>query len=195
MHEYLNTFTHISSEEFARIAQIFEMRSFPKRHKLVDMGEIEDYFNFIIKGLARKYLIAGKKEVTKQLALEGDSIFSGNSFIYRVPSRMIVETIEPCTVISVKYIDVEQLYLDLPITERLGRLVFTDMFIKQDHQEMNNLEKSTRERFLEYVQTYPHMLQRVPQKYIASFLNIKPETFSRLKHLLKQKTSVSEETD
>jgi hypothetical protein len=61
----------------------------------------------------------------------------------------------------------------------------SDLFIKKDFRYFDQLQKSTRERFLEYMRTHPHMLQRVPQKYIASYLNIKPETFSRLKHLIK----------
>ncbi|RYZ45663.1 MAG: TonB-dependent receptor, partial [Sphingobacteriales bacterium] len=49
----------------------------------------------------------------------------------------------------------------------------------------NQVGKTTREKFLEYVNNHPHMLQRVPQKILASYLNIKPETFSRLKHLIR----------
>ena len=43
-----------------------------------------------------------------------------------------------------------------------------------------------RERFMHYMEHHPHMLQRVSQKYLASYLNIKPETFSRLKHLTRK---------
>jgi hypothetical protein len=79
------------------------------------------------------------------------------------------------------------IYEKFPDTERLGRLIITDMFIKKDFRDLDQLKKTTRERFLEYMQNHPNMLQRVPQKYLASYLNIKPETFSRLKHLLQVK--------
>jgi hypothetical protein len=68
-----------------------------------------------------------------------------------------------------------------PKGERLGRMILQGMFIKKDENRYNRLLKSTRERFSEYMQHHPHMLQRVPQKYLASYLQIKPETFSRLK--------------
>lgn len=187
--EYLHGFLDMNEQEFAMIANLLEVRQFPKKHRILDSGEVEDYFSIIIKGLARKYMITGKKEVTRQLALEGDSLLSELSFTERTPSQVIIETIEPCTLISIKYIDVEQLYIDLPKTEKLGRLIATDLFIKKDSQDFNNLNKTTRERFLEYVRSYPEMIQRVPQRYIASFLNIKPETFSRLKHLLRKRPS------
>ncbi len=75
----------------------------------------------------------------------------------------------------------------IPGFERLGRLMISDLFIKSDNRYFNQLRKSTRERFLEYVRNHPDMVQRVPQKHLASFLNIKPETFSRLKHLTRGK--------
>jgi hypothetical protein len=65
------------------------------------------------------------------------------------------------------------------------------MFIKKDKRDFKQLNTTTRERFLEYMQTHPDMLQRVPQKYLASYLNIKPETFSRLKHLLRPKRNIA----
>jgi hypothetical protein len=72
----------------------------------------------------------------------------------------------------------------IPEAEALGRVIIMQMFIKKDARYFDQLNISTRDRFIEYMNTHPHMLQRVPQKVLASYLNIKPETFSRLKHLL-----------
>jgi hypothetical protein len=81
------------------------------------------------------------------------------------------------------------MYDQFPKIERLGRLLISELFVKKDSRYFDQLNKNTRERFLEYIRTHPQMMQRVPQKYIASYLNIKPETFSRLKHLIKLKKS------
>ncbi|HTI91746.1 MAG TPA: hypothetical protein VL727_14230, partial [Puia sp.] len=83
--------------------------------------------------------------------------------------------------------NLEQMYDQFPKIERLGRLLISELFVKKDSRYFDQLNKNTRERFLEYIRTHPQMMQRVPQKYIASYLNIKPETFSRLKHLIKLK--------
>jgi hypothetical protein len=79
------------------------------------------------------------------------------------------------------------IYEKYPKTEKLGRMIITEMFIKKDQRDFRQLNTTTRERFLDYMHNHPDMLQRVPQKYLASYLNIKPETFSRLKHLLRPK--------
>lgn len=188
LHEYLQGFVPLTKSEFRQMEPFIEIREFDKRVRVIHEGEVERYLNVVAFGLARKYLPVRSKEITIQLASEGHMIHSELSFHYRVPSRAVVETIEPTVFFSISYESLEQLYEQLPGIERLGRLMITDLFIKSDTRYFNQLRKSTRERFLEYVRNHADMVRRVPQKYLASFLNIKPETFSRLKHLTKVKS-------
>ncbi len=185
LHRYLNKFVTLTKTEFNLLLSYLEIREFDKKVQVVKLGEVERYINIIAKGLARKYLPVKKGELTIQLATESRIIHSELSFYTQMPSGSVLETIEQTSFISISFDNLEQLYQQFPKAERLGRLLISDLFIKKDFRYFDQLQKSTRERFLEYVRTHPHMLQRVPQKYIASYLNIKPETFSRLKHLIK----------
>ena len=191
IHQYFNRFVVITKEEFDQLLPYFEIREFGKKEQVVKLGEVDRYFNIILKGLVRKYTIVGKKEVTLQLSIEGQMIHSEISFNTQTPSETIVETIEPATLFPMSYDNLIKVYERMPKIERLGRLVITDMFIKKDYRDFSQLSKTTRERFLDYMYTHPDMLQRVPQKYIASYLNIKPETFSRLKHLIRNRKAES----
>jgi CRP-like cAMP-binding protein len=184
-YHYLQGYVPLTKHEFKQLEPYFEIREFEKKVKVIHEGEVERYLNVIAWGLARKYLPVRNREITVQLASEGHIVHSELSFHYRVPSRAVVETIEPTVFLSVSYDSLEQLYQRFPKVERLGRLMISDLFIKKDNRYFDQLRKTTRERFLDYVKTHPQMLQRVPQKYIASYLNIKPETFSRLKHLMR----------
>ena len=187
LYQYLSGFVPLTKAEFAVLLPYIEIREFEKKVKVIREGEVERYLNIIARGLVRKYLSIKDKEVIIQLATEGHIVHSELSFHYRLPSESVVETIEPTVLLSISYDSLEQLYQQFSKAERLGRLIISDLFIKKDFRYFDQLRKSTRERFLEYIRTHPHMLQRVPQKYIASYLNIKPETFSRLKHLVRQK--------
>jgi hypothetical protein len=69
--------------------------------------------------------------------------------------------------------------------QRLGRLVITATMVLKDKWLSQLVKLSPRERFISFVTKHPELMQRVPQKYLASYLNIKPETFSRFKHLVK----------
>ena len=191
VHAYFRRFVDMSREEFDLIVPYFEIRKFDKKTKVLKLGEVDGYFNIIMKGLARKYMLVKKKEITIQLSTEGHLIHSEISFNLQKPSDCIIEAIEPVTFLSISYANVQMIYEKYPKTEKLGRLVLTEMFIKKDKRDFRQLNTTTRERFLEYMQTHPDMLQRVPQKYLASYLNIKPETFSRLKHLLRPKRNIA----
>ena len=70
--------------------------------------------------------------------------------------------------------------------QQLGRLVITATMVLKDKWQSQLVKLTPRERFLRFVSKHPELMQRVPQKYLASYLNIKPETFSRFKHMVKE---------
>ena len=184
---FFKRYVQLTDAEFRSWKSYFELRTFDKKQVVTDQGEQEEYINIVAHGLARKYARLKRGEVTMQIAPEGHMIHAEYSFHHRVPASQVIETIEPTTFISISYANLQKLFEDHPRTEQLGRLFVTEMFIIKDRRYFELLKKSTREIFLDYMNSHPHMLQRVPQKYLASYLNIKPETFSRLKHLLRKK--------
>ncbi len=185
LYSYLYRFTHLTKTEFSQMLRYVEFREFDKRVRILNRGEVERHVNLVAKGLVRKFLEVRNEEITLQLATEGQTVYSEISFHSQVPSETVLETLEPTILISISYTGLEEIFASMPKAERLGRLVVSDMFIRKDLRYFDQLEKPIRQRFLEYVRSNPQILQRVPQKYIASYLNIKPETFSRLKHLVK----------
>lgn len=185
--KYLGRFMPITREELIELLGYCEIRRFDKRTIIVQQGEVDNYLNLVVKGLIRKYLPVRKDEVILQLATEGHVVQSEISFLTRTPSTVILETLEPTLLLSLTYDKMEEALDKFPKGERLGRMILYGMYIKKDQNRYNRLSKSTRQRFFDYIDHHPHMLQRVPQKYLASYLQIKPETFSRLKSLLVKK--------
>lgn len=183
---YLNKFAPISKVEFdSYILPVIKIREFGKKELLLNKGEVENYFNFILSGLIRKYYLKGTGEINTQISVEGHIIHSQESFHSRKPSEYIIEAIEPSTVLSVSHSDLEALFASSQKMEHLGRLVVTATMVLKDKWQMKLVKMNPRERFLDLVTLHPELMQRVPQKYLASYLHIKPETFSRFKHLTK----------
>ena len=187
MREFVRRYITVTDNEIAAWEPFFELRKFDKKQVVTHVGDQEEYINIVVNGLARKYAKLKNGEVTMQIAPEGHMIHAESSYHMRKPSNVIVETIEPTVFIAISYKKMNELFDSYPKAEQMGRLFVTEMFIIKDRRYIEMVKKSTREIFLEYMESHPHMLQRVPQKYLASYLNIKPETFSRLKHLLKRK--------
>jgi CRP-like cAMP-binding protein len=186
LRQYISGFVSLTNEEFAQLADMLVIRNFDKRELLIKTGEVENYLNFVVKGLVRKYFYKGKTEVITQIAREGDVVNSSASFLSGAPSPFWVETLEPSTFLSITRDQLEKLYENSPRIERLGRILMTHLFLQREEWEHECLRLNSRERFLHFVENNPDLMQRVPQKYLASYLNMKPETFSRLKHLLRR---------
>ena len=184
--EYLNKFILLTDEEFEeQIIPYVKIRRFGKKETVISAGEMENYFNFILKGLVRKFYKKGNEEINTQISYEGHIIHSQESFHSRTLSEYFIETIEPTSFVSLSYDDLEKIYASSTKLEHLGRLVITSTMVLKDRWQMQLVKLTPRERFVHFVNKNPELVQRVPQKYLASYLNIKPETFSRFKHLLR----------
>jgi len=187
-HKYLNKFVQLSSEEFEEVIRPRVLvRHFDKKDFITQDGVVENYFNFLLKGVARKFYKSGATEISTQIAQEGHIVLVEDSFLSRRPSDYCIECLERTTTASISYTDLEAIYSTSAKMERMGRLAVTTMMILRERWQMQLLKLSPRERFLKFVHRHPALIQRVPQKYLASYLNIQPETFSRFKHLLRVK--------
>jgi CRP-like cAMP-binding protein len=187
LQQYISAYAALTAEEFAVLADKLVVREFDRRQLLVRVGEVEEYLSFIVKGLARMYFLKGKTEMITNIAKEGELIASSSSFLSGKPSYYYVETLEPCTVLSITRANLERAYQESPKIEKLGRLVTTYFVLQKEEWELECMRMDTRERFLRFIGNNPELLMRVPQKYLASYLNMKPETFSRLKNHIKKR--------
>ena len=184
--DFLNKFIPLSLDEYNElIAPYIFKRHFDKKSVITRAGEVENHLNFIDSGLARKYYKKANEEVNTQISYEGHIIHSQESFHSRTPSEYSIEAIEPTVLSSITYECLEKMYSSSEKMQRLGRLVITATMVIKDKWQSQLVKLSPRERFISFVTRHPELMQRVPQKYLASYLNIKPETFSRFKHLVK----------
>ena len=187
-HQFLHKFVDLSEAEFDHyIRPRIELRQFAKKELLSRSGEVENYLNFIARGLVRKFYVKADEEINTQISTEGHIIHCQESFHSRTASEYAIEAIEPTTAVSITYDNLNHLYHTWPKMERLRPNLITFTMVIKDRWQMNLVRLTPRERFLDFVHKNPELLQRVPQKYLASYLNIQPETFSRFKHLLRKK--------
>jgi CRP-like cAMP-binding protein len=194
LRQFILGYVALTEEEFAVLADKLVLRQFDRRQLLVRVGEVEDYLSFVVTGLARMYFLKGKTEMITNIAKEGELISSSSSFLSGKPSYYNVETLEPCTLLSISRTHLEQAYRESPKIEKLGRLVTTYFVLQKEEWELECIRLDTRERFLRFIGNNPELLMRVPQKYLASYLNMKPETFSRLKHHIKKRPAVGRQS-
>jgi CRP-like cAMP-binding protein len=185
LYEYIQRFAVITQQEFEQIAVLLEKKHFNKKEILLQKGEIEKHLYFIQKGLVRKFFYRKKYEMITQIAKEGDLVSSSVSFLSQKPSEYVVEALEQCTMYALSYDNLQKMYGWGSKMERLGRLVTLDWLLQKEIWEHDRIRQDPRERFKRFIGENSELIQRVSQKHLASYLNMKPETFSRYKHLVK----------
>lgn len=153
----------------------------PKDHYLLREQAVADYFYFVEKGAVRIYYHKNGKEITEWIALDEQFFLSITSFFERVPSHLIIETIEPSRIHGIHHNDFMELADRYHDVERLLRKMVTRSLILSQVRMDSIQFESAQQRYNRLLTQSPRIVQRVPLTYIASFLGITLETLSRIR--------------
>ena len=187
MFEQLNTaisrYVGFNATELEVFDSLVAYQTVPKKTILLHEGEVCNFEAFVIKGCLRKYYIddAGH-EVILQFAVE-DSWISDISFsIYEnKPSRVFIETLEDCELFTFTPETKEALFLKAPRFERAFRILMQRNLAVTQNRLFTTIAKPAMDKYLEFLEQYPTIPQRVAQHYIASYLGISPEFLSKVR--------------
>ncbi|MBO9631792.1 MAG: Crp/Fnr family transcriptional regulator [Chitinophagaceae bacterium] len=187
LQEYTGRSLLLSAADLASLAHIMVMRVYRRRSDLIKTGDKEQYLHFIVKGLVRQYFYDGTNDVTIHFAREGEAVSSFISYFAGTSSICQLETLEPTLTLALPRARLEQLYPYSTRINRMARVILSAQILQLENWELNHLRYSIRERFLMFIKNNQELYHRVPYKYQASYLDIKPETYSRLKTQLERK--------
>ena len=171
----------LSEESMEQYLSAWKSWSVPKEHFLLKENSVSDYIYFIEKGIARIYYFKNGKEITEWIAMDGQFFLSITSFFQRIPSQLIIQTLEPSVVYGIHHDDFMRLADKLHDVERLLRKMVTGSLILSQIRMDSIQFESAQQRYERLLNSSPQIVQRVPLTYIASFLGITLETLSRIR--------------
>lgn len=163
------------------LSQMLRQDAFPRKHWLLQPGQVSDRLYFVEQGVVRGYYLKDGKDVTSWFMREGDFIISIVSFYTRQPAQEYVELLEDTVLWSITYAQLQQLYRDFPEFNVVGRLLTEKYYVLSERRSQNLRMQTAPERYAQLLSDFPDIFGRVPLKYIASHLGISPETLSRLR--------------
>jgi len=179
--KYLSSIILVSKELEKEINSISKKIVIPKGNILLDLDERCGNLFFIEKGLVRGYYFDEDKEITNWFAGESEFATCFYSFIANKPSFEIIQTLEDCELVQLSFSSLKNLYDKFPETERLGRIITENYYIKLEERILNIQFKTARERYQKLSSSKPALLQRASLGQIASYLGITQETLSRIR--------------
>lgn len=184
---YSDQLVKLPEHEWTRFAGIMHPASFNKGQHLLEIGHVCDHVCFLGTGLVRAYRIHDGEDLTEQFFFEGNYATEYESFLTRTPSTVGLQAMEPCTLVRFNYADLQGTYASSPMAERMGRLIAEHIFTGSSRRTRSLLFDTPEQRYLALIKERPKVMARVPQKYIASYLGLKPESLSRIRSRLTRK--------
>jgi CRP-like cAMP-binding protein len=160
----------------------FKEKTVPANTILLREGEISRNLFFIQKGCIRAWFNKDGKDITTQFFFEGQPVSSIESFMTKTPSLITLETIEPSILFVISKTNFEILLREIPqAKEGFNNFIFQRM-IHYGRLFLSRIKDTPRERYLDLLKNNPHILERVSQHYIASYLGITSVSLSRIKN-------------
>ncbi len=157
------------------------IRCFEKGELILEAGKTERYLSVVLEGLTRHYLIRNGEDKSFDFSFKNEFNSSYASFVQQQPSQFYIEAIEPTLLASFSYEFLNTLYEKYPASNRFGRIAIEDYFVLREKRELSLLTENATERYKKLLEEQPNYVQQIPLKYLASYLNIKPESLSRIR--------------
>lgn len=182
MRKLISQFIDINDDEWAHFYSMLRFKEIRKNEVLLCKGSSTKDIYFVINGILRTYFAnENGEEKTFHFSLENTFAADYESFLKGSESRYSIEALEDSYVAILSIDGLRDAYKTITQGERLGRVIAEEYFFIWSDCIQDIYMLKPIERYKNMRRQFPDLLQRVPQHYIASYLNITPVHLSRLK--------------
>ena len=162
--------------------------SFRKGKLLLKAGEICEHVYFIKKGAVRGFVKDGTKDITTWITAENEVVSSISSLDMKEPAQENMQAIENCELLALTYAHFQELYIKFPEFNILARKLLQKYYQDAERRAFIARVTNAEKKYQLFLIRYGHLANRIPLKYIASFLGITLETLSRVRKRLSLKS-------
>ena len=179
----ISHYIEISNEEWMSYSSKFQVKEIMKKEIILSQGDIcRDVF-FVVDGLLRVFFVDNNgEEKTFHFSFENTFSADYESFLKKIPSNYSIQALEDTTIVLMSFEMLHDGYKILANGEKLGRLLAEEYFFIFNDNIQAIYTQSPIVRYNNLIKKFPNILQRIPQHYIASYLNISSVHLSRLKN-------------
>ncbi len=173
-----STMTH---EELDTLESILVPKRYSKGEMILKEGEVCENICYIDKGLVRQFYFKNDKELTEHIGSDGEIFMCIESLFKEEPTRLQVEALEPSSIYLIPKHKLEQVALhNVNIQIMYRKILEESLIISQVHADLLRFE-TAQNRYLRLCKMKPEVVLRAPLVYIASYLQMTPETLSRVR--------------
>ena len=172
----------LSNQELLTFCNAFEYRELKKNEFFLKEGQTCDYIGLLTSGVMIYFKsLDNGNEVTVHFAFEGDWINNNLSRLNNSPSTISIKVIEDAEILILKQKDLQELYIQIPKIERLGRIVTERAFVTFVNQTIDFQVLTAKQRYENLLRDHPEIFQKIQLYHIANFIGIDAKSLSRIR--------------
>lgn len=179
----------IGSDEEEIFKSVFNPVVLKKGDFFLQEGVVNNKLGFVVEGLVRYFVYKNNEESTLEFSKEGEFVAEYQSFLSQSESIQSIQAIEDTNLLVTDFEGLQTIYNKTINGNLIGRLVIEYRFGHLMRQLLSIYMHNPEERYLQFLKTFPDLVQRVPQYYIASYVGVKPESLSRIRKRLTDQLS------
>ncbi|MFH6996579.1 Crp/Fnr family transcriptional regulator [Flavobacterium sp. FlaQc-57] len=180
--EHIKSRVLLTEEQLNMVLDLFFFKEYQKNETLLHAGQVSQYINFVLKGCLRIYFIREDgQETTRHLAFEQQYATGLTSFIKQLPAAEFIQAMEDTQVFHISRKDFFYLLDIIPAWEKYYRIYLENAYMDNIIIFQREVTRDAEMRYKELVSRNPEIVSRLSNKIVASYLNMSPETLSRIK--------------
>ena len=179
--ELARRYSTMAHDELDILESILVPMKFARGEKVVESGDVSDAIYYVERGMVREFYFKNNKSVTEYLAADGTIVMSIESLFREEPSKLVIEALEPTLVYALPKKRLEEVALHNVNIQILYRKILEErLIISQRRADLLRFE-SAKDRYLKLCKLNPKVIMKAPLVYVASYLQMTPETLSRVR--------------
>ena len=173
-----STMTH---DELDILESVLVPMKFAKGEIILKEGDVCEHIYYVERGLTRQFYFKNGKELTEHIGVEHSIVMCIESLFKEKPTYLQLEALEPTLVYAMPKHRLEEVALHNVNIQILYRKILEEsLIISQVHADMLRFE-TAQDRYLKLCKQSPQVVLRAPLVYVASYLQMTPETLSRVR--------------
>ena len=187
LYQDFNNYINLSKDAYLDLESKLVRKTLEKKEFLIKEGQVIRYLPFINEGLMVNYRLdqSGEKHII-QIRWSGLWLGDLYSFFSGKPTNFNIQTYQDTELLMINHETFEFITKKHTVYERYFRLGLQRAYVETLNQIYNLQSLSAEERYLELIKNVPSILDDIPHYLVASYLNIKPQSLSRIRKKLKK---------
>lgn len=178
----------IPEQELYTFSTFLLEKKFNKNDYIFSIEQVQKEIGFITNGLVRSFFVdKNGNEKTMRFHFENAFVTHYVAFITQQPSKYSYVCLEPTTIITMSYDNMQLAYNTLPSIQKYGRLMAEEILKMQQYRIESFLFLTAEERYLDFIKQNPNLFNRVSLTHLSSYLGIERQTITRIRQKLAGK--------